>query len=79
MSDVVDMIRSAVEKNASSFEASFDNVMSGKMDTALQAHYDSIYSNAPAEVATVDTVHADSDTSAEVENAPAENELQPED
>jgi hypothetical protein len=49
MSNIVDMIKSAVEKDASSFENSFDTVMASKMDNALQAHYDSTY-NVAAEV-----------------------------
>jgi hypothetical protein len=43
MSNIVDMIRSAVEKDASGFESSFDTAMGAKMDSALQAHYDSTY------------------------------------
>ena len=52
MSNIVDMIKSAVEKDASGFESSFDTAMASKMDSALQAHYDSTYNvdTAPDEV-----------------------------
>ncbi len=43
MSNIVDMIKSAVEKDASGFESSFDTAMASKMDSALQAHYDTTY------------------------------------
>lgn len=52
MSNVVDMIKSAVEKDATGFEKSFDSVMASKMDSALQAHYDSTYNVAEPETAT---------------------------
>lgn len=52
MSNIVDMIKSAVEKDASSFENTFDTVMASKMDSALQAHYDSTYNVAEPETAT---------------------------
>ncbi len=52
MSNVVDMIKSAVEKDATGFENSFDTVMASKMDSALQAHYDSTYNVAEPEQAT---------------------------
>ena len=56
MSDVVDMIKSAVEKDASGFESSFDTAMASKMDSALQAHYDSTYNVAePEQAAPVET------------------------
>jgi hypothetical protein len=53
MSNIVDMIKSAVEKDASGFESSFDTAMASKMDSALQAHYDSTYC-LPAEVDAID-------------------------
>ena len=52
MSNIVDMIKSAVDKDASSFENTFDTVMASKMDSALQAHYDSTYNVAEPETAT---------------------------
>lgn len=58
MSNIVDMIKSAVEKDASSFENTFDTVMASKMDSALQAHYDSTYNVAepePEQAAPVET------------------------
>ena len=58
MSNIVDMIKSAVEKDATGFESSFDSVMASKMDSALQAHYDSTYNVAepePQQAAPVET------------------------
>jgi len=56
MSNIVDMIKSAVEKDASGFESSFDTAMGAKMDSALQAHYDSTYNVAePQSAAPVET------------------------
>lgn len=49
MSNIVDMIKTAVEKDASGFETNFDSVMASKMDAALQATYDSTYNVAEAE------------------------------
>jgi hypothetical protein len=66
MSNIVDMIRTAVEKDASGFETNFDSVMASKMDAALQATYDSTYNVAPV-------------AEAEPEQpAPAETELETE-
>ena len=58
MSNIVDMIKSAVEKDATGFESSFDSAMASKMDSALQAHYDSTYNVAepePEQAAPVET------------------------
>lgn len=49
MSNIVDMIKTAVEKDASGFETNFDSVMASKMDAALQATYDSTYNVGEAE------------------------------
>jgi len=55
---IKDMIHSALSKDASEFEKAFDSVMAGKVETAVAAKYDSMYSGsvedqvaeAPAEV-----------------------------
>ena len=40
---VSDLIRSAVDKDAGSFESSFNNIMADKMASAIETKYDSMF------------------------------------
>jgi len=40
---VSDLIKSAMDKDASSFESSFNNVMADKMTAAIETKYDSMF------------------------------------
>ena len=40
---VSDLIKSAVDKDAGSFESSFNSVMADKMTAAIETKYDSIF------------------------------------
>lgn len=46
---VKDLIKSAIEKDASSFETSFDAVMGEKVESAIAAKYDEMFSTKPVE------------------------------
>ena len=45
---VSDLIKSAIDKDASGFESSFNNIMADRMTSAIGQKYDSMY-GAPAE------------------------------
>lgn len=41
--DIKDMIKNAMDKNASAFEDAFGSLMSDKMEVALSKQYDSLF------------------------------------
>lgn len=43
MSDIRDMINHAFSKDATSFETAFNDVMSAKMDSAIEIQYDKMF------------------------------------
>lgn len=43
MSDIKDMINQAYSKDATSFEKTFNDIMSAKMDSAIATRYDQMF------------------------------------
>ena len=46
--DIKDLLNAAMTKDAITFETAFSEIMAGKMETAIAAKYDSMFSEAKA-------------------------------
>tara|TARA_B110000967_G_scaffold169831_1_gene179479 strand:- start:80 stop:247 length:168 start_codon:yes stop_codon:yes gene_type:complete len=52
---VSDLIKSAMDKDAGTFESSFNNIMADKMATAIETKYDSMFGASAEANVEVDT------------------------
>jgi len=76
MSDgVKDMINHAYNKDATEFEAAFNQVMASKMEVSLGAKFDSMYGSPAEESVEADLEPAEAQAEAEVE-VPVEAEAE---